>query len=40
VAAHASQARARPRAQRHLDRQDDREQLCWLVPPRRMFALG
>jgi len=40
VAAHASQACARPRAQRHLDRQDDREQLCWLVPPRRMFALG
>jgi LmbE family N-acetylglucosaminyl deacetylase len=40
VAAHASQARARPRAQRHLDQQDDREQLCWLVPPRRMFALG
>jgi LmbE family N-acetylglucosaminyl deacetylase len=40
VAAHASQAQARPRAQRHLDRQDDREQLCWLVPPRRMFALG
>ena len=40
VAAHASQARARPRAQRRIDRQDDREQLRWLVPPRRMFALG
>ena len=38
LAAHASQAR--PRAQRRLDRQDDREQLRWLVPPRRMFTLG
>ena len=32
-------ARARPRAQRRIDRQDDREQLRWLVPPRRMFSL-
>jgi N-acetylglucosamine malate deacetylase 2 len=40
LAAHASQAEARPRAQRRLDRQDDREQLRWLVPPRRMFVLG
>jgi hypothetical protein len=40
LAAHTSQARARPRAQRRIDRQDDREQLRWLVPPRRMFALG
>jgi LmbE family N-acetylglucosaminyl deacetylase len=40
LAAHASQARVRPGAQRRLDRQDDREQLRWLVPPRRMFALG
>lgn len=39
LAAHASQARARPRAQRRIDRQDDREQLRWLVPPRRMFSL-
>jgi N-acetylglucosamine malate deacetylase 2 len=39
LAAHASQARARPRAQRRIDRQDDREQLTWLVPPRRMFSL-
>ena len=39
LAAHASQAKTRPRAQRRIDRQDDREQLRWLVPPRRMFAL-
>jgi len=38
LAAHASQARARPRTQRLIDRQDDREQLRWLVPPRRMFS--
>jgi hypothetical protein len=35
LAAHTSQAKARPRAQRCIDRQDDREQLRWLVPPRR-----
>ena len=40
LAAHTSQARARPGAQHRIDRQDDREQLRWLVPPRRMFALG
>ncbi|MGH3285564.1 MAG: PIG-L family deacetylase [Streptosporangiaceae bacterium] len=40
LAAHASQARVRPGAQCRIDRQDDREQLRWLVPPRRMFALG
>ena len=40
LAAHASQARAWPCAQRRIDRQDDREQLRSLVPPRRMFALG
>jgi LmbE family N-acetylglucosaminyl deacetylase len=40
LAAHASQAEARPSAQRRLDRQDDREQLRWLIPPRRMFVLG
>ena len=40
LAAHASQARARPRTQRLIDRQDDREQLRWLVPPRRIFTLG
>jgi len=39
LAAHASQAKTRPRAQRRIDGQDDREQLRWLVPPRRMFAL-
>jgi hypothetical protein len=33
-------AGVRPGAQRRLDRQDDREQLRWLVPPRRMFVLG
>ena len=40
LAAHTSQAKARPRAQRCIDRQDGREQLRWLVPPRRMFTLG
>jgi LmbE family N-acetylglucosaminyl deacetylase len=40
LAAHTSQARARPRVQRRIDRQDDCEQLRWLVPPRRMFTLG
>jgi hypothetical protein len=39
LAAHSSQAGARPRAQRRIDRQDDREQMRWLVPPRRMFAV-
>ena len=38
LAAHASQAEARPYAQRRLDQQDDRVQLRWLVPPRRMFG--
>ena len=40
LAAHASQARARHRAQSRMDRQDDREQLRWLVPPRQMSGLG
>ena len=40
LAAHTSQARARPCAQHRIDRQDDREQLRWLVPPRRMFTFG
>jgi N-acetylglucosamine malate deacetylase 2 len=38
LAAHASQAEAQPRTQRRIDRQDDREQLRWLVPPRRLFG--
>jgi LmbE family N-acetylglucosaminyl deacetylase len=40
LAAHASQAEAQPRTQRRIDRQDDREQLRWLVPPRRLFGFG
>ena len=40
LAAHASQAVDRPRAQRRMDRQDDREQMRWLVPPRRMSGLA
>jgi N-acetylglucosamine malate deacetylase 2 len=40
LAAHASQAEAQPRTQRRMDRQDDREQMRWLVPPRRMFGFG
>jgi N-acetylglucosamine malate deacetylase 2 len=40
LAAHASQAQARPQAQPRMDRQDDREQMRWLVPPRRWFGLG
>lgn len=40
LAAHASQAEAQPRMQRRIDRQDGREQLRWLVPPRRTFGLG
>jgi N-acetylglucosamine malate deacetylase 2 len=40
LAAHASQAEAQPRTQHRIDRQDDREQLCWLVPPRRLFGFG
>jgi len=40
LAAHASQAEAQPGMQRRIDRQDDREQVRWLVPPRRMFGLG
>jgi hypothetical protein len=28
------------RAQPRMDRQDDREQMRWLVPPRRWFGLG
>jgi N-acetylglucosamine malate deacetylase 2 len=40
LAAHASQAQGLPRAQRRMDRQDDREQMHWLVPPRRMFGLA
>ena len=38
LAAHASQAEARPYAQCRLDQQDDREQLRWLVPPRHTLA--
>jgi N-acetylglucosamine malate deacetylase 2 len=38
LAAHASQAEAQSRTQRRIDRQDDREQLRWLVPPRRLFG--
>ena len=38
LAAHASQAGAWPGPQRRIDPQDDREQLRWLVPPRRMLA--
>jgi N-acetylglucosamine malate deacetylase 2 len=37
LAAHASQARARPQAERLMDQQDDREQLRWLLPPRRAY---
>jgi len=40
LAAHASQAGAGPGTQRRMDRQDDREQMRWLVPPRRMFGLA
>jgi N-acetylglucosamine malate deacetylase 2 len=40
LAAHTSQAGARPRTQRRIDQQDDREQMRWLVPPRRMPGLG
>lgn len=40
LAAHASQAEAQPGMQRRIDRQDDREQVRWLVPPRRIPGLG
>ena len=40
LAAYASQAEAQPRMQRRIDWQDDREQLRWLVPPRRVLGLG
>ena len=40
LAAHASQAEAQLRTQRWIDRQDDREQLRWLVPPRRLCGFG
>jgi N-acetylglucosamine malate deacetylase 2 len=40
LAAHASQAEAQPPMQRRIERQDDREQLRWLVPPRRRSGLG
>jgi N-acetylglucosamine malate deacetylase 2 len=40
LAAHASQAEAQPRTQRRIDRQDDREQLRWLVPPGRLSGFG
>jgi N-acetylglucosamine malate deacetylase 2 len=40
LAAHASQAQARSRTQRRMDRQDDREQLRWLVPPPRTSGLS
>jgi N-acetylglucosamine malate deacetylase 2 len=40
LAAHASQAEAQLRTQRRIDRQDDREQLRWLVPPRRLSGFG
>jgi len=40
MAAHASQAGALPQAQRRADLQDGREQMRWLVPPRRMYDYG
>ena len=46
LAAHASQARTRAQAQSRsrvqdlVDRQDDREQMRWLIPPRRTPGLG